>query len=103
MDLNNISLGAGRNIALPTDGSSSDFGGVGGGNMFGGMGMGAGTFTFTGPTITTSAPSVLAKSNSNIYSRITASDKKNNIKHTRIYKYSEASIKLDELSLPLNG
>lgn len=102
MDLNNISLGAGRNIALPTDGSS-DFGAVGGGNMFGGMGMGAGTFTFTGPTITTSAPSVLAKSNSNIYSRITASDKKNNIKHTRIYKYSEASIKLDELSLPLNG
>lgn len=102
MDLNNISLGAGRNIALPTDGSG-DFGGIAGGNMFGGMGMGMGTFTFTGPTITTSAPSVLAKSNSNIYSRITASDKKNNIKHTRIYKYSEASIKLDELSLPLNG
>ena len=99
MDLNNISLGAGRNIALSPDGSDYGAGGFGGG-MFGGIG---GTFNFTGPTVTTSAPSVLAKSNSNIYSRITASDKKNNIKHTRIYKYSEPTIKLDELSLPLNG
>ena len=98
MDLNNISLGAGRNIAL------SPFGNEYGQDMYSGMyGMGNNTFNFTGPTITTSAPSVLAKSNSNIYSRINASDKKNNIKHTRIYKYSEPTIKLDELSLPLTG
>ena len=74
------------------------------GNDMGGGGMfNQNTFTFTGPVITSSTASVLAKSKSNIYSRITASEKKNNIKHTRIYKYTEPTIKLDELSLPLSG
>ena len=49
------------------------------------------------------APSVLATAGDNIYSQLSAGGTEDGQKRTRIYKYSEPTIQLDELSLPMDG
>ena len=49
------------------------------------------------------APSVLSNSASNIYNELTAPADEAGHTRTRIYKYSDPTIKVDELSIPLDG
>lgn len=57
---------------------------------------------FSGPTVESSYDSVLAMSSDNMYSNIQVSND-DKIKHTRIYKYSAAKVKVDEMSLQVDG